>query len=52
MKSFGALSIGFALGLTYAVFTGVENHKLVNHHAAHYTYDGKLIWNDDNSSVH
>lgn len=46
-------AFGFAAGLTYAIFTGVEDRQLVQHNIAHYHKDtGELIWNDTNSTVH
>lgn len=53
MFKLGLLCFGFIIGLMYAIFTGVEDHKIVDHHAANYDeLTGNLLWNDDNSSVH
>ena len=53
MSDFLVFLFGFFAGLTYAIFTGIEDHQLVEHNAAHYHKDtGALIWNDTNSTVH
>ena len=53
MEKIALLAFGFALGLTYAIFTGVEDFQLIEHNIAHYHKDtGALIWNDTNTTVH
>jgi hypothetical protein len=52
-KTITTLVIGWVLGMLFCIFTGVEDHKLIQHNIAYYDKTtGDLTWSDTNTTVH